>query len=198
MRAFAARFAAVALWLLVAHASAPAQLDERGRWANGVTEAWWFESHRNDGDKPTALVPTVPPEYRQHVRRPVDARVTRVGKAYVEVDPEDDSWDELVTPVRINAGSDRGLKRGMTLHALDSDDQDERVELTRVGANYALGIIVRSVRKRPIVKMYEGDDGKDEPREPIAVGWRLTTSLYKWTLRNEARHAAREAEQGTR
>ena len=327
MRAFAARFAAVALCLLVAHGSAPAQVDDDGRWVNGITEPLWFESnrytaeqaaaaralwerigeaddawagdylismdtrahflrwsskgfvffnvntcmakvddldsgevvsdtpshvevaakhgqrkyvkvkwgeqrylieehavgafcdyvaglgdynqpsnqgeyeflwHRGDGGKLTALVPTVPPEYRQHVRKPVDARVTHVGKPYVEVNPENESWDELVTPVRINAGSDRGLKRGMTLHALDSDEYDEYVELTRVGANYALGIVVRSVRKRPGVKLNEWDDGKDEPREPIAVGWRLTTSLYKWTLRNEARHAAGEAEQGTR
>jgi hypothetical protein len=157
-----------------------------------------FLSRLGDGERPTALLPTVPPEYKQYVRKPVDARLTRVGKAYVEVNPENEWWDELVTPVRLDAGSDQGLKRGMTLHALDSDEYDERVELTRVGRNYAHGIIIRNVRKRPGVKLTEWDDGKDEPRAPIAVGWRLTTSLYRWTLRNEARPSAEEAAQGKR
>lgn len=154
-----------------------------------------FFIHSEDGEKPTALRPTVPPEYQEHVRGPIDARVTRVGKAYVEANTENEWYDDLVTPVRISAGSDRGLRRGMTLHALDSDDYDERVELTRVGRDYALGIFVRAVRKHPGVKMGEWDDGKDEQPAPIAVGWRLTTSLHKRKLHAQAAMAAAEAEQ---
>lgn len=152
-----------------------------------------FLSHREDGDKPTALLPTVPPEYARHVRRPVDARVTRVGKPYVEVVPDNEWWDESVTPVRISAGSDQGLKRGMTLYALDSDLSNEQVEVTRVGRDYALGIVVRSARKRPGVPVNEWDDGRDEPNLPVAVGWRLTTSLHRLLQRAGEPGAAREA-----
>lgn len=152
-----------------------------------------FFVHGEDGAKPTALLPTVPPEYQGHVRKPIDARVVRVGRAYVEVNPEDEWHDELVTPVRISAGSDRGLRRGMTLHALDSDEYDERVELTRVGRDYALGIVVRAVRKRPGVRMGEWDDGKDEPRAPVAVGWRLTTGQHTWLQHRDEVWAAAEA-----
>ncbi|HEX7314252.1 MAG TPA: hypothetical protein VF297_10035 [Pyrinomonadaceae bacterium] len=155
-----------------------------------------FLMHGEDGAKPTAPLPTVPPEYQEHVRKPINARVVRVGKAYVEVNPEDEWYDDLVTPIRVSAGSDRGLRRGMKLHALDSDDYDERVELTRVGRDYALGIVVRAVRKRPGVKMGEWDDGNDEPGTPVAVGWRLTTSLHKRLLhREELMRDAEEAEQ---
>lgn len=152
-----------------------------------------FFIHSEDGEKPTALLPTVPPEYQEHVRKPIDARVVRVGKPYVEANPEDETYDDLVTPVRISAGSDRGLRRGMTLHALDSDDYGERVELTRVGRDYALGIFVRTVRKRPGVKTSEWDDGKDEPRAPVAVGWRLTTGQHRWRQHRDEVWAAAEA-----
>jgi len=157
-----------------------------------------FLGRRGDGERLTALLPSVPPEYRQYVRRPVDARVTRVGRSYVEVGTENEWWDELVTPVRVDAGSDRGLRRGMSLHALDSDEFGERVELTRVGTNYSLGILVRSVRKRPGVKLDRWDDGRDDAPRPVAVGWRLTTSEHRQVLRSGARHAAWEAKQGKR
>lgn len=153
-----------------------------------------FLSHHEDGGKPTALLPTVPPEYRQYVRKPIDARITRVGKPYVEVVPDNEWWDELVTPVRINAGSDQGLRRGMMLNALDSDLFNEQVEITRVGRDYAHGIVVRSTRKRPGVPVNQWDDGKDEPDKPITVGWRLTTSLHKWLQRAEEMRAAEETE----
>lgn len=114
-----------------------------------------FLSHRDDVSKPTAVLPTVPLEYREYVRRPIDTRITKIGKSYVEVDPENEWFDDLVTPVTINAGSDQKLKRGMRLHVLDSDEYDESVEITRVTRKYARGIIVRSVRKQPGVKLNE-------------------------------------------
>lgn len=167
-----------------------------GPYNGGVGEAETnFLAHRADGEKPTALLPTVPPEYQELVRRPIDATITRVGRSYVEVDPEKEWHNDLVTPVRISAGSDQGLRRGMSLNVLDSDEFNENVEVTRVFATSARGIIVRWVRKRPGVKLNEWDDGKDNPDQPITVGWRLTTSLHKQLLRADARSAAWEARQ---
>lgn len=154
-----------------------------------------FLSHSADGDQPTAVLPTVPAEYRELVRRPIDAAITKVGKLYVEVNPEDEWWDESVTPVTVNAGSNHGLKRGMKIHILDSDEYDESVEVTRVGKTSARGIVVRTVRKRPGVKVNEWDDGKDLPVQPVAVGWRLTTGLHRRHLRLDDRRAAWEAMQ---
>lgn len=154
-----------------------------------------FLLHGDDAQQPTDVLPTVPPEYRQFVRRPIDAMITKVGKSYTEVDPENEAWNDLVTPVTINVGTDRGLRRGMKIHILDSDDFDENVEITRVAADHARGIVVRSVRKRPGVKLNEWDDGKDEPEQPIAVGWRLTTGLHKQFLRSDDRRVAWEAKQ---
>ncbi len=153
-----------------------------------------FLSHLDDEGKPTVVLPTVPPAYREYVRQPIDARITKVGKSYVEVDPENEWSNDLVTPVTINAGSNQGLKRGMMLDVLSSDI-DEKVEITRVGSNSAGGIIVRSVHKRPGVRINEWDDGIDEPQQPILAGWQLTTSEHKRLLRLNERAAAWEAKQ---
>ncbi|HZG54439.1 MAG TPA: hypothetical protein VEZ40_20225 [Pyrinomonadaceae bacterium] len=154
-----------------------------------------FLLHSEDEQRPTAVLPTVPTEYRKFVRRPIDAVITKVGKSYTEIDPENEWWNESVTPVTINAGSDRGVRRGMKIPILDSDEFNESVEITRVGIESARGIIVRSVRKRPGVKLNEWDDGTDAPRQPVSVGWRLTTSLHKQSLRLNERTAAWEDKQ---
>jgi hypothetical protein len=166
-----------------------------GAYNESATAGYEFLPHSADGDQPTAVLPTVPAEYRELVRRPIDAAITRVGKPYVEADPENEWWDKRVTPVAIDAGSSHGLKRGMKIHILDSDEFDENVEVTRVGRTSARGIVVRTVRKRPGVKINEWDDGKDLPEQPIAAGWRLTTGLHERALRSDARHAAWEAMQ---
>jgi hypothetical protein len=154
-----------------------------------------FLLHTDDAERPTAILPTVPPEYRKFVRRPIDAVITKVGKSYTEVDPENEWWNESITPVTINAGSNRGVRRGMKIPVLDSDEFNESVEITRVGLEDARGIIVRSVRKRPGVKLNEWDDGTDAPRQPVSAGWRLTTSPHKQSLRLGDRTAAWEAKQ---
>ncbi|MDX6269514.1 MAG: hypothetical protein QOD28_737 [Acidobacteriota bacterium] len=168
-----------------------AGLDAQGGAEFGVN----FLQHADDEAQPTDVLPTVPAEYRKLVRRPIEAVITKVGKSYTEVDPENEGWNDLVTPVTINAGSKRGLRRGMKIPILDSDAFEESVEITRVGLEDARGIVVRNLRKRPGVKLNEWDDGEDDPEQPIAVGWRLTTSLHKQLLRSEARQAAWEAKQ---
>lgn len=154
-----------------------------------------FLLHRDDAERPTDVLPTVPSEYRKFVRRPIEAVITKVGKSYTEIDPENEWWNDFVTPVTINAGSNRGVRRGMKIPILDSDEFGESVEVTRVGVESARGIIVRNVRKRPGVKLNEWDDGKDAPQQPVSVGWRLTTSPHKQSLRRGDRHAAWEARQ---
>lgn len=160
---------------------------------NGMAVEAAFLMHAEDSERPTALLPTVPAEYAEHVRRPIDAKVTRVGRAYVEVNTENEWWDDLVTPVSLNAGSDHGLRRGMRLHALDSDEYNESVEITRTWRTRAEGIVVRTVRKRPGVPVNQWDDGRDATRRPISVGWRLTTSTHRRHLHQDELHAASEA-----
>lgn len=157
-----------------------------------------FFSRHDDRGKPPATLPTVPPEYREFVRRPIDATITKVGKSYLEVNPDNEWWNDLVTPVTINAGSNQRIKRGLKLQILDSDEHGEEVEITRVGTNHAQGIIVRQTRKRPGAQLNEWDDGKDDPKPTISIGWKLTTSLHKQLLRADEQQAAWEAKQNRR
>jgi hypothetical protein len=83
----------------------------------------------------------------------------------------------------------------MKIPILDSDEFNESVEITRVGLEDARGIVVRSVRKRPGVKLNEWDDGTDAPQQPVSAGWRLSTSPHKQSLRFDDRTEAGEARQ---
>jgi len=141
----------------------------------GVPIDFW--GRIDDSAKPIADVPVVPSAYAEHVKKPIDTRIIKVGRSYTEVDPDNDVWLDHVTPVTLNAGSNAGLKRGMTLHVVKSEDY-ETVVLTRVGRNYALGIIVRSMRK-PGVPLVEFEPNIKRDYPPIEVGWQVSTSPHK-------------------
>lgn len=137
-----------------------------------------FLLKRDDVDKPIEGMPVLPPGYERFVRKPIDASISKVGKSSVKIDEENEWWNELVTPVEINAGKSDGVKVGMVFRVLASE-KGETVEITHVSKVSAKGIIVRSVRKQPGVKVNEWDDGTDDPEPEITVGWMLSTSPYK-------------------
>ena len=107
----------------------------------------------------SAEVPIVPARYAHLIKRPIEAQIIAVGRSYFR--RSNNQWRELVIPVRINAGSENGVRRGMTLHVRDSEN-NELVEVTRIGLRSSQGIVVR--------------DSADRSYPPITVSWRLTTS----------------------
>ncbi len=77
----------------------------------------------------------------------------------------------------ISGGSSAGVKRGMKFHVLDSSKSDQ-VVVQRVGPRESSGVIVRWVEEDPRKRFTQWSD---YPRYPaIKVGWRLTTSIYKY------------------
>lgn len=135
--------------------------------------------HNEDRDKPIAELPTVPLEYQKFVRKPIDATVIKVGNSFIKSGEEHSSWNELITPVTINAGSAKGIRRDMTLHVLGSGLMNEQVIIKHTYRSTSRGVIVRSIRKQPGVKLNEQDNGYDDPEPPISVGMQLTTGFYK-------------------
>ena len=143
---------------------------------DGMRQVDYFSMY-GDWDKPTADVPTVAAVYAEHVKKPIDARITKVGKRYKEYDPEAVGNYELVTPITLNIGSNNGFKRGMTLYVVKSKGS-ETVELTRVGRTTAQGIIVREMRDADAPPgEYEHLLEREYP--PIEVGWQVSTSPHK-------------------
>lgn len=144
----------------------------------GVFDGSYF-LHNDDRDKSLAEMPTVPLQYQKFVRKPIDAVITKVENSYTKVGQDEEWSNEVITPVVINAGTTSGVKRGMTLHVLGSGLMNEQVEIKRAYRSTSRGVIVRTVRKQPGIKLNEWDDGYDTPQPPISVGMKLTTGLYK-------------------
>lgn len=144
----------------------------------GVFDGMYF-LRNDDRDKSLAEMPTVPPQYRKFVRKPIDAIITKVGNSHTKAGEDDDWNNEVITPVIINVGTTSGVKRGMTLHLLGSGLMNEQVEIKRAYRSTSRGVIIRTVRKQPGVKLNEWDDGYDTPQPPISVGMKVTTGLYK-------------------
>lgn len=69
--------------------------------------------HVDDLEKPVADVPIVPAAYRSLLRKPIDARISRVGQPKREDVEEDDNYQDVVRRVRLNIGSAHGVRVGM-------------------------------------------------------------------------------------
>jgi hypothetical protein len=136
-----------------------------------------FFVKRGDHADPADELPVVPPGYEHFVKRSVDATIVDVGVARVQ-ESDNPWWNDLVTPVTIDAGRMHGVRPGMVFYLYGST-RGETVEVRTVGARTAKGVIVRSTHK-PGVKIGASDDGKDPDYEPIHVGWRMSTSQHKW------------------
>lgn len=115
--------------------------------------------------------PIVPDGYQRFLKKPVDATVLSVGRAYVKRSIDNEWWDNLVTPVTLKL-SRLGVKRGLKLRIIGSD---ELIEVTSVNRQSAQGKIVRSVRRKPCVKFDPDDDCSDNVYEAIKVGIKGST-----------------------
>ena len=144
-----------------------------------------MEATSIDSSEPNNLLedqPVVPPGYERFIRKPIVALITAVHKSYVKRNSENDWWDDLLTPVTINAGRAKGLLVKMSLRVISSrgvGNGDEFVQVTQVSLHSAKGVIERPVRKRPCVKFSPADDCKNPDYQAIKTGWNLTTSPLK-------------------
>lgn len=123
--------------------------------------------------------PIVPPGYERFIKKPIDAKITGIGKSYLRQNPENEWWDDRVTPVTISAGSADGLKTTMILRVVGSEgfgNGEEFVKTTKVRLHSASGVIERPVRKRPCVKFDPADDCKDPDYQAVKLGSRVTTN----------------------
>ena len=103
----------------------------------GMIEVSDFFSKFTDEERDSAEgLPIVPPGYERFIKRPIDARITNVGRSYIRVDRENEWYNDLVTLVTVNVGRADGVKRRMTFHVLGSENS-EMVKIRRVGAFFS-------------------------------------------------------------
>jgi hypothetical protein len=128
----------------------------------------------------------VPPKYARFIKRPVEAEVTFVGKKKVVKDwgYEGKLYSEALgpvalIPVRINAGSGRGLKRNMLLRLVGQPDFYQYLQVMRVARRTASGYVVRDISSGGKETYKDLETGEEKPLGPVEVGMRVTTSLAR-------------------
>jgi hypothetical protein len=124
-----------------------------------------FLLRRSDETKNVAGLPDLPPRYRDYLlAEPVDASVLAVGATTTR--PSAGELKYRDTPLTLDAGKNKGLKRGMTLVVTSPADWYESLRITEVGDDWAEGMMTQF--------------GEDAPAPQ--AGWRVSTGP-RWAPR---------------
>lgn len=128
---------------------------------------------------PAYELPVLPPGYEHLVKRSIDVSIVAIGAPFTRKSENtwDDNWEDVVTPVTINAGRSDGVTPGMDFMLFDSE-RGEVINVTKVGARTSVGEIARSMPK-PGLKRREKSDSSAPVYDRIRIGWRASTSLHK-------------------
>jgi hypothetical protein len=126
--------------------------------------------------------PVVPPGYERFIKKPIEARITSVGRRDLKTDYtiEGEHTSQTftrasVTHVTINAGTEQGVKERIVFRVARPAEGDT-VFILRAGPRTSTAIVVRDVDERGAETFYDSEIEKRHSK--VARGWRLTTSLY--------------------
>lgn len=145
-----------------------------------------FYRKLDDCGDPAYELPVLPPGYEHLVKRSIDVSIVAIGTPFTrkpEISP-DDTWEDVVTPVTINAGSSAGVSSGMDFLLFDSD-RGEVITITTVGTSTSAGEIARSMPTPGLKRRKKGERGVPV-YDRIRIGWRASTSLHKIIARSNA------------
>lgn len=129
--------------------------------------------------------PAVPPAYRRFLKKPVEARVTSVGRRilrrdyHVKGENTSMSFERAsLTYVTIDAGSERGVKPGMILRVVRDGEEEDSLLVVRAGRRASTAALVREVDERGAETFYSHAESREKRRSKVTAGWRLTTSIH--------------------
>jgi len=143
-----------------------------------IHEGEFYRKFKECGD-PAYDLPVLPPGYEHLVKRSIDVSIVAIGTPFTRK-PEirwDDTWEDVVTPVTINAGSSAGVSPGMDFLLFHSD-RGEVITITKVGTHTSVGEIARRMPTPGLKRRKKGEPGVPV-YDRIRIGWRATTSLHK-------------------
>ncbi len=135
----------------------------QGREARTSTRGTYL-LRKGDESKTVIGFPQVPVKYQSYLRdQPIEATIIAVGEYTTR--PSVVDWKFKDTPVTLDAGTNKGLRVGMELVVTEPRNVVEAVEITKVDADRAEGLMTRI-----------GEDATG-PK----TGWRLST-LAPWNI----------------
>lgn len=127
-------------------------------------------------------LPVVPQGYERFIKKPIDAKITAVGTRLVkrqQEQPEDEPYYSSETLVTINAGKAESVKPQMSFFVLSSGAFEE-VKIRKVREHSSTGVITRTLREDENTPPLLWKDDEEINYLPIAVGWELSTSPFKF------------------
>lgn len=144
-----------------------------------------FFYHTGKGAAGGSPSPVVPPDYRRFLKKPVEARVTSVGRRILRrdyhIDGENSSMTferASLTYVTIDAGVERGVKAGMILRVARDGEEEDSLLVLRAGQRASTAAVIREVNERGAETYYSHEESREKRRSKVAAGWRLTTSIH--------------------
>lgn len=153
----------------------PATEDE-----NDSEERFTVWTNTSDPEKPLSGLPILPKEYQHLLRSPINAKVISIGKRTIkkfeEISEEDKyapARTESQTVVKINVGSQNGVKIGMNFRILKTD---ESLKIIHVSRTASVGIIVRELDENGQETYYNSEAGEEQKYPKATVGWVITSA----------------------
>jgi hypothetical protein len=130
--------------------------------------------------------PAVPAPYARLIRRPIEAKIKSVGRRRVVKDYglEGEFYEQgfqraSLTPVTIDAGRNRRVRRGLLFRIVGSP-YGQYLKIVRVRPSSSEGVIIRSVDEDGLETFYDSEGVRGEPQKkvypPVNVGAIVTTS----------------------
>jgi len=164
-----------------------AGLGRYNQWANFIlvehTDFFSRRGGRGD-DADSGALPSVPQGYERFLKRPVEASVVSVGRRvlrrdyHVESENTPASFERAsLTYVTIDAGTERGVKRGMIFRVVSPAEGDSLV-VVRAGRRASTAALVRDVDERGAETFYDHAEGRERNHSKVAAGWKLTTDPF--------------------
>lgn len=156
------------------------------RLAAGI-EPWggdhWIADWQNDADqeKPVSGLPIVAPRFAEFVRSPIKAKIVSIGGKFpARAYDGKISMDRFRIRVRIDAGSNRGVKRGMNFFV---DQLGEWIAIESVSRTRSVGYLERSIEDNKI-ECWDQELGSGMPipcKKPrIGLPVRTKPSAYRF------------------
>lgn len=148
-------------------------------WKENGESSEHFLLKKGDKDKRVTGMPVFPRGYEKFVRKPIEGKITEIIRREVNSKKYDNgniSYKSR-TFVEINVGKIQGLRRDLYLYLIDSED-DEVIEIKRIGRNSSIGVIERTLddNKRETYTDYKINQVKDYPI--ITVGLKFSTRNF--------------------
>lgn len=158
---------------------------------NGYTDFMYVEhttffsrSGAREGDARPGDAPVVPPGYERFLKRPIEARVTSVGRRVLRRNytvngghTSQTFGHASLTHVTIDAGTGQGVKAGMVFRVTRPGEGDTVVVL-RAGRRASTAAVIRDVGDGGAETFYDNSESRERQHSTVARGWRLTTSLF--------------------